>query len=58
MRMRIPNLLRSRWLGYWTIKTCSHPHIEDMGEKWIFCEDVGCSGRRPGPAEEKGTKNV
>lgn len=23
---------------------CDHPHIEDMGEKWTFCEDVGCDG--------------
>lgn len=27
-----------------TVKTCGHPFIEDMGEKWTFCEDVGCDG--------------
>jgi hypothetical protein len=28
----------------WNAGKCDHPHIEDMGEKWTFCEDVGCSG--------------
>lgn len=27
-----------------TFKPCSHPWIEDLGEKWTFCEDVGCDG--------------
>lgn len=26
-------------------KLCGHPFIEDMGEKWTFCEDVGCDGQ-------------